>query len=128
MHLRSGVLWVACAISLMGQAVAAEAAAPAATELRRQKASTCARYSRRAADDGLYLALRNRCNEELRCGLSWRLHCEDDDDEQDARERSETLLVSADASSDMFASGADCGEEKRWRISDVRHSCEYSSD
>jgi hypothetical protein len=84
--------------------------------------SECVQVEPETAADGMSLQVRNTCEVEVRCELTWNLRCEGDAPDAPARPMSLVVRLVSDASQRLFASGAACGA-KIWEIADDRWEC-----
>lgn len=112
--------WIACVVALGTMLVAS--AVSAQNKSRKVRAiSSCVKYDRTQADDGLNLNLDNTCDIDVECTMSWTLRC----DAGGKHPASDTLDITSGQMSTAFASADACGDDG-WRISGVKWSCKGS--
>lgn len=122
--------------SFMAGAIAlALATAPSAVAQKKPKkpkkkpsVTRCMDYSQDLGDDGMNVTLKNSCEFDVDCHLSWKVYCVKDDESPGSRHNgSSSVSIPESDTGSVFASAAVCGEQG-WRIGNVRWTCHGADD
>ena len=86
----------------------------------------CVQYRQEQYDDGLKIRLKNQCELDIECTISWSVRC-DQDGPETQRSKAEVLMIDRGMTDGAYASAAACGDDG-WRISRVRWSCRDAAE
>jgi len=113
-------------VSPVGVATAEAQKRPDKRVAKKRAIRRCVSYKQEQYDDGLSILLKNRCDFDLSCSLSWRVRC-DEDESGTKRSKAELLTIDQGNSDSAYASASVCGDDG-WRVTDVRWSCEDAAE
>lgn len=98
-----------------------DAAAQSKKKKKKTPVSRCVSFSQdQTRDNAISMTLKNRCDVDLSCSVSWTLRCDGDDGKRKERE---VFTLLDDSSYTTDATADVCGEDG-WAISDVSWACQ----